>query len=45
MKGKVVAIVEFGDWWGMSRRTVWNWIEEGMPHVKDDTPQYSQGSP
>ncbi|HEX2237133.1 MAG TPA: hypothetical protein VHJ19_01960 [Gammaproteobacteria bacterium] len=38
MKGKVVGIVEFDDWWGMSRRAVWNWIEEDMPHVKDDTP-------
>jgi hypothetical protein len=24
----------------VSRRTVWHWIEAGMPHVKEDTPHY-----
>ncbi len=27
------------DWHGVSRRTVWHWIEEGMPHVKDGMPR------
>jgi hypothetical protein len=27
------------DWHGVSKRTVWHWIEEGMPHVKDGMPR------